>query len=141
MGIMDFSKTPNSIQSSISTIIGSGTKIVGRIETKSSCRIDGIVEGAIDSQHDISIAENAQIKGNVSAKNIIVAGEIIGDVSAIELVEIKKSGKVAGNISGTKLIVDEGASYKGKVIMGEARKQSDDDDSPLSEKVKEIIGI
>lgn len=141
MGMMDFSKVSSSQQGSIGTIIGAEAKVTGRIETKGACRIDGSLEGGINSEGEVCIAEKASIKGDVSGKNVIVAGEVAGDVSSADSVEIKKGGKVAGNISGTRLIVDEGASYKGRVTMGEARNNTEEEPSDLSEKVKEIIGI
>ncbi len=141
MGMMDFSKVASSQQGSIGTIIGAEAKVTGRIETKGACRIDGYLEGGIASECEVCIAEKASVKGDVSGKSIIVAGEVTGDVSSVESVEIKKGGKVSGNIAGTRLIVDEGASYKGRVTMGEARNNTEEESSDLSEKVKEIIGI
>ena len=141
MGMMDFSKVSSAQQGSIGTIIGAEAKVTGRIETKGACRIDGSLEGGINSEGEVCIAEKASVKGDVSGKNVIVAGEVMGDVSSVDCVEIKKGGKVAGNIAGTRLIVDEGASYKGRVTMGEARNNQEEDPSDFSEKVKEIIGI
>ncbi|MFA5105142.1 MAG: polymer-forming cytoskeletal protein [Candidatus Margulisiibacteriota bacterium] len=139
--MMDFSKVSSAQQGSIGTIIGAEAKVTGRIETKGACRIDGALEGGISSEGEVCIAEKASVKGDVSGKNVIVAGEVTGDVSSVEAVEIKKGGKVAGNIAGNRLIVDEGASYKGRVTMGEARNNPEEESSDFSEKVKEIIGI
>jgi cytoskeletal protein CcmA (bactofilin family) len=141
MGMMDFSKVSSSQQGSMGTIIGAEAKLSGRIETKGACRIDGSLDGGIDSEGEVCIASGASVRGDVSGKNIIVAGEITGDVSSADSVEIKKGGKVSGNISGTRLIVDEGASYKGRVTMGEARNDQGHEEAGLSEKVKEIIGM
>jgi len=141
MGMMDFSKG-GSQQSSIGTIIGAEAKVTGQIETKGAVRLDGELSGKIISEGEVYIADKAILKGDVSGRNIIVAGEVKGNVSSGESVEIKKNGKVFGNISGYKLIVDSGASYKGRVTMGEAKDpENEEDQGTLSDKVKEIIGL
>lgn len=141
MGMMDFSKS-GSQQSSIGTIIGAEAKVTGQIETKGAVRLDGELSGKIISEGEVYIADKAILKGDVSGRNIIVAGEVKGNVSSNESVEIKKNGKVFGNISGYKLIVDSGASYKGRVTMGEAKDaENEEDQGTLSDKVKEIIGL
>lgn len=138
MGIMDFKQGS---QHPISTVIGVETKVIGKIEAKGSCRVDGILEGTLFSDADVYVAEKAEIKGDVKGKNVVIAGQVCGNVFSEESVEIKKGGKVSGDISGMRLLVDEGASYKGKVTMGDAKSLPESDDSNLSEKLKEIIGI
>lgn len=140
MGIFDFSKAEQSQHGLIGTMIGTEATIRGEIDTKGSVRVDGSMEGTIKASTDIFVAEKATIKGNVFAKRVVVAGEIHGDVSAEESVEIKKNGRVLGNIAGSRLIVDAGASYKGRVTMGDAKNEKDES-VHLSDEVKEIIGL
>lgn len=142
MGIFDLSKAESAHHSMIGTVVGGDTTIKGEIASKGSVRVDGVMEGSINSESDILVAEKAAVKGNISGKRVIVAGEVRGDVSSSDSVEIKKNGKVFGNISSNKLLVDEGASYKGRVIMGEARQEPDDKGAEgFSQEAKEIIGL
>ena len=126
----------------IGTVVGGDTVIRGEIESKGSVRVDGSMEGKITSGSDILVAEKARVKGNIFGKRVIVAGEIRGDVTSSDSVEIKKNGRVFGNISSNKLMVDEGASYKGRVIMGEAKAEPDDKGAEgFSQEAKDIIGL
>ncbi len=125
----------------IETIIGKGASLKGEIETKGSIRVDGTLDGGIAAEQEAMIGESAKVKGNVRGLRVIVAGEVNGNVSAKESVEIKKMGRVFGDISGNTLTVDEGASYKGKVTMGIAKEMEDDPKDEFSDKVKEIIGL
>ncbi|MFA5097828.1 MAG: polymer-forming cytoskeletal protein [Candidatus Margulisiibacteriota bacterium] len=125
----------------IETIIGKSASLKGEIETKGSIRVDGTLDGSIAAEQEAMIGESAKVKGNVKGLRVIVAGEVNGNVSAKESVEIKKMGRVFGDISGNTLTVDEGASYKGKVTMGIAKEMEDDPKDVFSDKVKEIIGL
>jgi len=101
----------------VDTIIGKDTKLQGYIHSQGTIRIDGTVEGEINSQGDVYIGETSHIKANIFAKRVIVAGEVIGNIEAVHDLEICSTGKVYGNITGDRLMIDEGAIYKGKVNM------------------------
>lgn len=140
MGLLEMQKGSHGM---IGTIIGEDTQVKGEIKSAGSFRLDGSLDGNALVEGEVYIGEKASVKGNVSGKKIVVAGQVNGNVSSAESVEIKKNGKIFGDISGNTLIVNEGASYKGRVTMGEA-KNSTGDSSPaeeFSEKVKEIIGL
>jgi cytoskeletal protein CcmA (bactofilin family) len=101
----------------VSTVIGEETTIKGIIHTQRSIRIEGTVEGEINSQGEVHIGEKSQVKANIVGKTVIVSGEVIGNIEAIKGLQICKTGKVYGNISGDQLHIEEGGIYKGKVNM------------------------
>jgi len=101
----------------VSTVIGEETTIKGIIHTQRSIRIEGVVEGEINSQGEVYIGEKSKIKANIVGKTIIVSGEVIGNIEAIKGLKICKTGKVYGNIAGDQLLIEEGGIYKGKVNM------------------------
>lgn len=105
------------VESGITTLIGKGTVFNGTIETQGSVRIEGILEGRINAQGDIYIAHNSVVKADLIAKKIIVAGDLTGTVEALGGLEIEGTGKVLGDVTGSQLIIAEGAVYKGKVNM------------------------
>ena len=86
----------------INTVIGEETQIKGEIISKGSVRVGGEFEGKIQAHGDVLVGEGSIINGNIAAS----AG-----------LEITKTGKVVGDIFSDKLIVDEGAMYKGKVTL------------------------
>jgi cytoskeletal protein CcmA (bactofilin family) len=101
----------------INTVIGEETNIRGTIHTQRSIRIEGVFEGEINSQGEVYVGEKSKIKADIIAKTVIVAGEVTGNIEAVSGLQIQKTGKVYGDISGDQLIIEEGAIYKGKVNM------------------------
>lgn len=101
----------------VNTVIGSETEFKGDIQSQGSVRLDGKMEGTITAQGEIIIGETARLKGNIVGKRVLVSGEVIGNIEAITGLEITHSGRVFGDISGGRLLIDEGAVYKGKVNM------------------------
>ena len=103
MKLMDMGKSAGII----GTIIGEDTHIKGEIKSNGSLRIDGLMDGNADVGGEVYIGEKSAVKGNVSGKKIIIAGQVNGSVLSQESVEIKKNGKIFGDISGNTLIVNE----------------------------------
>ncbi|MCX5749637.1 MAG: polymer-forming cytoskeletal protein [Candidatus Saganbacteria bacterium] len=130
-------------QGMIGSIIGEDTTVKGEIKTTGSFRLDGTLEGNVNSAAEVYISAKGTVHGNVEGKNVIVAGQVKGNVASKESVEIKKNGKIFGDISGNRLSVDEGASYRGKVTMGEVKEFAGEEikEDTFSDKVKEIIGL
>lgn len=103
--------------SGIYTILGSDTSFKGILDTQESLRIEGSFDGTINSQGDVYIGEGAVVSADVYGKRVIVSGELKGTVEAINGLEITGTGRVYGDVTGDRLIVDEGAVYKGNVNM------------------------
>ena len=101
----------------INTVVGEESRFEGKINTQRSIRIDGELEGEINSQGDVFVGENSTVRANIIGKNVIVSGEVIGNIETIKGLHISKTGRVYGDISGDHLMIEEGAIYKGKVNM------------------------
>lgn len=101
----------------VNTVIGEETTIEGILHSQRSIRIEGTFEGEVNSQGEVFIGQKSKVKANIYGKNVIVAGEVVGNIEAIKSLHICNSGKVYGDISGDQLTIDEGAIYKGKVNM------------------------
>lgn len=108
-----FSKKNNE---KLESFIGVNSSIIGDIKTKGTIRIDGSVEGNIESDWLI-IGEKGILKGDVRANGVIVGGKIEGMVTAREIIEIKGKGEITGDINTPKLSVSEGAILNGKATM------------------------
>ena len=91
--------------------------IVSYYRIKGSIRIEGSLEGDVVSQGEVFIGEKSCLKANVYGQRVVVAGEVTGNVEAVKGIKICSTGKVYGDISGDRLIVEEGGIYKGKVNM------------------------
>lgn len=103
--------------SAITTIIGPDANVKGTIDTQESLRVEGTFEGTLNSKGEIYIGEGAVVNADIYGRRVVVAGEVRGMIEAINGLEITGTGRVYGDITGDRLIVDEGAVYKGNVNM------------------------
>jgi cytoskeletal protein CcmA (bactofilin family) len=98
------------------TLIGVNTDFQGELTVHGTLRVDGRVEGKLNAESAI-IGETAVVKGEITAKKIIVGGRIEGNLRAQEIVEIKAKGKVLGDIFTNKFSLIEGGEFNGKIEM------------------------
>jgi len=106
----------------LESFVGSNSNFKGDIETKGTLRIDGTMDGNVNADWVI-IGEKALLKGNISARGIIVGGQIEGNLTAAEIIEVKSKGRVHGDISTTKLTVAEGGLFDGRSTMGKGESK------------------
>jgi len=100
------------------TTIGPSIKLNGELTGDEDLLIQGQVEGNIHlKEHNLTVGEQGRIKANAFARTITVRGELIGDLTGAEKVTITASGRVRGNIIAPKVILEEGASFKGSIDM------------------------
>ena len=104
-------------EGAVDTLIGEQAKIEGVIYCQGSLRIEGNVKGEIHSQGEVFIGEKSQIEATIFARRVTVAGEVKGNIEAVNGLEILSTGKVNGDIVGDRLIIEEGAIYHGDVKM------------------------
>ncbi len=100
------------------TTIGPSIRINGEISGEEDLVIQGAVEGNIQlKEHHLTVGEQGRIKADAFARTITVRGELTGDLTGAEKVTITASGRVRGNIVAPKVILEEGASFKGSIDM------------------------
>ena len=117
----------------LETLIGKSTKINGSIHLSGTLRIEGTVEGDIFSEGDVVVGETGIVNAGIKGRNILVAGTIKGNVEAEGRIELTKSGKLLGDLKAAKLIVEEGALFKGNCQMEELAEKSSVKDFSLKE--------
>ncbi len=100
----------------LESFVGTNSTFKGDIDTKGTLRIDGRMEGKVNADWMI-LGEKASLNGDVTARGIIVAGTIEGNLRAKEIVEIKAKGRVCGDIHTNKLTIAEGGIFDGKSSM------------------------
>ncbi|MEN8212940.1 MAG: polymer-forming cytoskeletal protein [Pseudomonadota bacterium] len=100
------------------TTIGSSINIKGELSGGNDLIIQGKVEGTIKLQNNsVSVGEQGHIQADVFAKSITVQGELYGDLHGTEKVTISRSGRVKGNIIAPRVVLEDGASFKGSIDM------------------------
>jgi len=85
------------------------TEIKGDLKFKGSFRIDGRFKGKIDSDSILIVGEQGRVDADINIGNIIINGEVKGNIQAHERAEVNSKGRVIGTIVTPKLVVDEGA--------------------------------
>jgi cytoskeletal protein CcmA (bactofilin family) len=107
--------------SKLEVIIGSDTVVKGEIVSKGTVRIDGRLEGSL-SADCVIIGEGGNILGDVTAKTMIAAGRLTGNIHSTENVEIQPKGEIFGDIYTQKLSVAEGGVFEGRSSMQQNRE-------------------
>jgi cytoskeletal protein CcmA (bactofilin family) len=98
--------------------IGKSVVIKGELNGSEDLTIEGQVEGKIElRQNVLTIGPNARIKAQVFAKSVIILGEVTGNVSASEKVDIRDNGSVDGDIAAPRVAIAEGAHFRGSIDM------------------------
>ena len=107
------------------TYFGPDIVIDGTISGSEAIIIDGTVRGKINLGSDLQIGTRARVEANVHAKNVTIEGKLTGDVSADDRVELVMTATVDGNIKAPKIVVAEGAKFRGSVDMGSPRPREE----------------
>jgi cytoskeletal protein CcmA (bactofilin family) len=103
--------------------IGKSVVIKGELNGSEDLTIEGHVEGKIELRdHVLTIGPNGKIKAQLFAKSVVVLGEVIGNVSASEKVDIRENGSVEGDITSPRVAIAEGAHFRGSVDMAQKGK-------------------
>lgn len=103
--------------------IAKGTIVEGNIETFGNIRIEGRVKGNIKSKSKVVMGKSSELDGNLLAQNAEVAGEVKGTLEVSEILILKPTSVVHGDILTNKLIVESGATFNGNCKMGVSIKE------------------
>src|SRR3954451_13532973 len=95
-------------------ILSSDVEIKGSIKFQKELLIDGKVEGEINSEGVLTIGENADIRGEIKTKSIIVFGKVQGNITVNERCELKSKCSLQGDLKAARLVIEEGATFVGK---------------------------
>lgn len=101
---------------SINTLIGNGSFVKGDLKVNGFIRIDGDIDGNLETDGAVIISEKARIHGNITAKSIIVGGIIIGDITAKDGIKLLSSSAVIGNIISRKVQIEDNVVFHGHCI-------------------------
>ncbi len=105
------------IENKAINIIGTGTSIVGDITSDGDIRIDGTLSGNLSTKGKVVIGTSGKIKGEVNCKNSDISGKLEGKVAVKELLTLKSSCKIIGDITTNKLAIEPNAVFTGTCNM------------------------
>ena len=94
-------------------VLSTGVSIKGSVKFQKELHIDGVVDGEIDSNGQLTIGEHAKITGEIRTKTVVVDGTVEGNITAGERCELRAGCTVNGDIESPRLVVDEAATFIG----------------------------
>jgi cytoskeletal protein CcmA (bactofilin family) len=97
-------------------VLGKNVTVKGQITSREDLTIDGEVEGTVECQeHRLTIGPNARVQAALKAREIVIHGNIQGNVEATDKVDLKKEAKLVGDIKTTRITIEDGAYFKGSI--------------------------
>ncbi len=96
------------------TVIADDVEINGSLKCTGGVRLAGKLNGDLTCAGDVLVEKTSAVKGNLAVNSVIVHGQIKGNITARERIELKGNARVAGDIKGKRLVVDDGVSLVGK---------------------------
>lgn len=102
-----------------------GSSVEGDLICESNLRIDGTVKGTVRTQARLVIGVNGYVEGDVLCKEGDVEGKVSGSLEASELIALKSTSRIDGDINTKKLSIEEGAVFTGKCSMGEGKSPAE----------------
>ena len=104
-----------------SAALGKNVTVKGQIFAREDLTIDGEVEGTIECHdHRLTIGPNARVLAGLKAREIIIHGSIQGNVEAADKIDIKKEAKLVGDIKTSRIVIEDGAYFKGSIDISKA---------------------
>jgi cytoskeletal protein CcmA (bactofilin family) len=102
----------------IVTIVGEQTVIKGNLKGDEDLQVRGRVEGSIQLSKTLLVEKSGIVLANISVEDAIVSGIVVGNVTAANSVQITQEGRMVGDIAAPRVIIVDGASFRGHVDMG-----------------------
>ena len=106
-------------------VIGKSVVLKGQIYGREDVTIDGEVEGTVELQeHRLTVGPNGKVVATIKAREIVVIGTVHGNIETREKIEIRKDAKVVGDIRTARIVIEDGAYFKGSIdiVRAEAPK-------------------
>lgn len=127
-------RPPNGPLADLGAYLGPGTKVNGKLQFDGATTIDGEVDGEIIAHGNITVGQQATIKGKISAQSIVVHGKVMADIQAEKKLEIQPPGMVMGDVTTNSLVIGDGAILEGHCSM---KKEKEGRILPLRQEPKE----
>jgi|SRR3990172_2855826 len=102
-----------------STVVGESILINGKLEGDEDLTVRGRVQGAITLTRTLIVEPSGVVKADSTVRNAVVSGVVVGNITASESVHLTKEGRMVGDINAPRVIIVEGAAFRGRIDMGQ----------------------
>jgi cytoskeletal protein CcmA (bactofilin family) len=112
----------------MATVVGETIRISGHLGGDEDLTVRGRVEGKVDLTRTLIVEPSGIVKAEVAVRNALISGVVVGNITASDSVELTADARVVGDLTAPRVIIVDGASFKGRVDMGDldiARPRSD----------------
>lgn len=118
--------SPTSRAAHATSWLGPTLKVKGEISANEDLQVDGKVEGPISvGEHSLTVGHGGQVTAGLTAREIIIYGKVEGNIGAGESVEIKKDASVMGELTTQRIVIEDGAYFKGSIEIAKSGNQVD----------------
>lgn len=114
------------------TYIDAGCEFSGQLRFDEPVRIDGRVSGEIHASKELVVGEAASIEANIRAGSVVVYGRVEGDIYVERKITLHKTAWVTGEIQTSGIVVEEGARFKGRILIGDDTSEAEPLAAPAS---------
>ncbi|MEE2755300.1 MAG: polymer-forming cytoskeletal protein [Myxococcota bacterium] len=101
------------------TTIGNSIVIEGEITSQEAIVVQGTVKGKIETSQSVFVENSATVEADVTGESVEVSGSVTGNIDAQTRVEIKAEGSMVGDVKSPRILIADGARYKGSIDMGQ----------------------
>jgi cytoskeletal protein CcmA (bactofilin family) len=108
------------------TVIGSSIIIDGEIEGEEALVIQGTVKGKISLKENLFIEQSGVVEADIETQTVEISGQVTGNILANDKVEIKSGGRMIGDIKSPRILIADGAIFKGNVDMDIGEKEKEE---------------
>ena len=136
---------PTQASHSLNSLV-KGTIIEGTIKSESDIRIDGIIKGSLNCKAKVIIGPSGSIEGEVKCENAVIEGKFDGNLTVAELLNVRETARITGDVKTNKLIVQSGAMFDVNCKMGAGSAPNGSQSNKVTKSVassqtKESIGV
>lgn len=103
----------------VDTLVGPGTTIEGKVQAAGILRVEGRIRGEVVSEGDVIVGEKGEIRANIKARHVTIAGRVAGNISASGRMHLTATGSLQGDVDASTISIEEGAHFKGACRMAE----------------------
>ncbi|MDF1565725.1 MAG: polymer-forming cytoskeletal protein [Deltaproteobacteria bacterium] len=103
----------------MATIVGDSSLIKGHLEGDEDLTVFGRVEGSVRLSRTLMVEPSGIVKAEVSVRNAVVNGVVVGNITASDAIELTEQARVVGDLTAPRVIIVDGASFRGQVDMGD----------------------